>query len=124
MPDTRRALGAFGEAAATAHLIRQGYTIVARGWRCPGGEIDIVAQQGDALAFVEVRTKRGITHGTPEESITPSKQARLVALAHTYLNAHDIDSDSVWRIDVIAVVVDSAGRIARLTHIENAVGEM
>ena len=124
MPDTRRALGSFGEAAATAHLARQGYTILARGWRCSSGELDIVAQQDATLVFVEVRTKRGNAQTSPEESITPTKQARLVALALAYLEAHQIDADSSWRIDVIAVVIDRAGRIARLTHIEHAVGEM
>lgn len=123
MPDTRRALGTFGESVATAYLVRQGYTIVVRGWRCPRGEIDIVAQHDNELVFVEVRTKRGTAHGTPEESITPAKQARLGALALAYLDAHGIYADSRWRVDVIAVVVDHAGRVARLTQIEHAVGE-
>ena len=124
MPDTRRALGSFGEAAATAHLARQGYSIVVRGWRCSQGELDIVAQQGTTLVFVEVRTKRGNAQSSPEESITLTKQARLISLALTYLDAHTIDANSSWRIDVISVVIDRAGRIARLTHIEHAVGEL
>ncbi len=124
MPDTRRALGSFGEAAATAHLVQQGYSIIVRGWRCARGELDIVAQQGATFVFVEVRTKRGNAQSSPEESITPTKQARLVALALAYLDAHAINADSSWRIDVIAVVIDRAGRIIRLTQIEHAVGEM
>lgn len=120
MPDTRRSLGAFGENAAAAHLSREGYGIVARGWRCAAGELDIVATQGEQLVFVEVRTRRG-THAYPEESITHTKQTRLIALAYAYLAAHDLPADALWRIDIIAVVVDHAGRIARLTHLQNAV---
>jgi len=123
MPDTRRALGAFGEAAAAAQLARQGYDLLERGWRCRLGEIDIVARRGDELVFVEVRAKRGTAQGSPEESITPAKQARLAALAHAYLDAHQIAPESAWRIDVVAVVIDHTGRVARLTHIEHAVGE-
>lgn len=123
MPNTRRALGSFGETAAAAHLNRHGYSIVARGWRCAVGELDLVAQHDQQLVFVEVRTRRGSSLVSPEESITPTKQARLIALAHAYLDVHNLSADSAWRIDVIAVVIDQAGRIARLTHLQDAVGE-
>jgi putative endonuclease len=80
-----------------------------------------VARQGDTLVFVEVRTRRGTTRGTPEESITPAKQARLVTLAHTYLSDHALGEAQPWRIDVIAVEVDSGGRISRLEHLPHAI---
>jgi putative endonuclease len=118
---SRRSLGDFGEAAAAAHLTRQGYTLLARQWRCAQGEIDLVAQQQAQLVFVEVRTRRAAGYGSPEESITPAKQARLVALAYSYLAAHELDTESDWRIDVIAVEVDRAGRVQRLNHICHAV---
>jgi putative endonuclease len=121
MPDTRRALGSFGEDVAAAHLLRLGYELVARGWRCGTGELDLVARKGDQLVFVEVRTRRGAEAGTPEESVTAAKQARLAALAHAYVDANDVPADASWRIDVIAVVVGRAGRVARLTHIEHAI---
>jgi hypothetical protein len=66
----KRQLGRRGEDLATAYLRQQGYVILARNWRCPVGEIDIVAREGEILAFVEVRTRRGDRFGTPEESIT------------------------------------------------------
>ncbi len=118
---TRRRLGDFGEAAAAAHLLRHGYTIVARQWRCNRGEIDIVARQSHELVFVEVRTRRGAACGSPEESLTPTKQARLIDLAHTYLAQHDSDQETPWRIDVIVIEIDRSGRVSRLDHIVNAI---
>jgi putative endonuclease len=121
MPSARQALGAFGEAAAAAHLRRGGATIVARNWRCRAGEIDLVALLGGQLLFVEVRTRRA--GAAPEESVGPNKAARLRRLAYAYLAAAGAAPEPPWRIDVIAVEVDAAGRVARLEQIESAVGE-
>jgi putative endonuclease len=122
MPNLRKKLGNFGEQAAAAHLIRQGYTLLARNWRGAGGELDLVMREGAALVFVEVRTRRGAA-GMAEESVGPAKRARLIALAYTYLEAAALPEDTVWRIDVVALDVDRAGRIARLAHIRDAVEE-
>lgn len=123
MPSARSALGAFGEAAAAAHLLGRGGAILDRNWRCRGGEIDLVARLGDQLLFVEVRTRRAGAGAAPEESIGPAKAARLLRLAYAYLDAAGITAEPQWRIDVIAVEVDSAGRVARLEQIEGAVAE-
>ncbi|PDW03029.1 YraN family protein [Candidatus Viridilinea mediisalina] len=122
-PLARRNLGLCGEAAAAAHLRRAGWHIIARNWRCSVGEIDLIAQRGGLLAFVEVRTRRaGMLQGpSPEESITPTKARRLVTLAYSYLEAAAIPPDSLWRIDLIAVELDYSGRVVRLTQIEHAV---
>lgn len=117
--DDRRGLGRHGEDLAAEHLAAQGYEIMARNWRCGRGELDLVARDGGCLAFVEVRTRRGRALGTPEESITPAKQARLVDLAWTYIQEHDWPGD--WRIDVVAVEMDRRGRVLRLDHYENAI---
>jgi len=117
--DRRKQTGRQGEDIAAAYLSEQGYRIVARNWVCPTGELDIVAQNGDTLIFVEVRTRRGDRFGTAAESITPTKQARLVELAQTYLQ--DIPPPRPpWRIDVIAVQLGQG--IPQVNHIENAVG--
>ena len=68
--------------------------ICARNWRCARGEIDLVAEKDGVLIFVEVRARRGDRLGTPEESITPAKRAKLIAAAQTYLDEHD------WRHQV------------------------
>ena len=131
MPDLRKKLGDFGEQAAAAYLIRQGYELLARKWRNytrhrgGGGEIDLVVRDGMTLVFVEVRTRRypGRASGSAEESVGPLKQARLIALAYAYLEAATVPEDTPWRIDVIALDVDRAGRIAELRHIRDAVEE-
>jgi putative endonuclease len=112
-------LGRHGEELAERRLTSLGYEIVTRNWRCEYGELDLVARDGECLALVEVRTRRGSTLGTPEESITPAKQARLIELAEAYVQASDWKGD--WRIDVVAVEMDRRGRLLRVDHYENAV---
>jgi putative endonuclease len=134
MPDLRKKLGDFGEQAAAAHLLRQGYKLLARKWRNPdrelgraGGELDLVLRDGAALVFVEVRTRRNLAAGKEsagaEESVGPNKRARLIALAYAYLATAAVPANTPWRIDVIALDVDRAGRIAGLRHIRDAVEE-
>jgi putative endonuclease len=119
MRGARKRLGQRGEDLAAAHLEERGYVVRERNWRCPAGEIDIVAQDGDCLVFVEVRTRRGREYGTPEESVTPAKQAKLVELAQTYLQEHSWEDD--WRIDVVAVEMTPGGKLLRVELIKNAV---
>ena len=119
---SRKATGAYGESLAAEYLRKQGYTIVTKNWRCSIGEIDIIAQDGDALVFVEVRTKHGTRLGSPEESITTTKQTKLIDLAYSYLAEMAVPTDN-WRIDVVAVVLDSGNKLIRLTHLPSAVGE-
>ena len=120
MSDTRRALGNRGETLAAQKLQSLGYTIHERNWRCAVGELDIVAEKDDMLIFVEVRTRRGDRFGTPEESITPAKRAKLIEVAWTYLDEHDAE-DRNWRIDVVAVEVGSRGEVVRIDVLENAI---
>jgi len=122
MADRRRALGRLGESLAARELERRGYRIVARNWRCPVGEIDLVAEHDDMLVFVEVRTRRGNARGTPQESITPAKQAKLIETAQTYLSEQET-GECDWRIDVIAVEMSPRGQLLRIDVIENAVEE-
>jgi putative endonuclease len=119
--DMRRSLGDFGETAAAAYLGRHGYAILERKWRCRTGEIDLVAHRDDQVIFVEVRTRHVGAYGSPEESVTPAKQARLVALAYAYLEAREMGDTADWRIDVIAIEIDGSGRIVRFNHIPAAI---
>ncbi|HIP88010.1 MAG TPA: YraN family protein [Anaerolineales bacterium] len=113
----RLGLGRRGETLAAQELARQGYEIVARNWRCEAGEVDIVARRDGVWHFVEVRTRRGDGFGTPEESLTLAKQARMVAVAEYYLAAHDL-KDVDWRVDLMAVEMDRAGRLVRVEMVE------
>jgi len=118
----RRALGQLGESLAARELERRGYRIVARNWRCPVGEIDLVAERDDMLVFVEVRTRRGNARGTPQESITPAKQAKLIETAQTYLSEQET-AERDWRIDVVGVEMSPRGKLLRIDVIENAIEE-
>jgi putative endonuclease len=117
--DRRQRLGRRGEELAARHLLAKGYQILDRNWRCAQGELDLVARDGECLAFVEVRTRRGRSLGSPEESVSAAKQARLVTLAEAYLQAHEWSGSC--RIDVVAIELDAQGRLCRLDHYENAV---
>jgi len=120
--DGRRRLGAFGERLAAAHLAAKGYRILARNHRCREGEIDIVAQDGETLVFVEVRTRRGDALGGPAESVTARKEARLVAAATAYVQALP-QLPAGQRIDVVAVQLSPGGRLLAIDHIQGAVAE-
>ena len=103
------------------YLKTKGYRIVDTNFRCPWGEVDIVAEEGVCLIFVEVRTRRGpLSYGTPEESLTRKKQDRLVATAETYIQGCT-DPPEEWRIDLIGVYLDRQSAIERVVHIANAV---
>lgn len=115
----RQQLGQLGELLAAAELERRGYTILARNWRCRHGELDLVTRDGDTLAAVEVRTRRSAAYGSPEESLTAAKLIRLAAAAQTYVQTTGWNGP--WRIDVVAIVIDARGRVARMTVIPNAV---
>lgn len=116
---SRTQLGEWGESLAAEHLAANGYEIVERNWRCTQGEIDLVVWAGLQLVFVEVKTRRGRAMGSPEESVTQRKAQRLIELARNYVAQMGREVD--WRIDLVAVELDDAGRLIRCDHIPNAV---
>lgn len=86
--DGRRDLGRRGEEAAARWYARAGYEIVARNWRCPVGELDLVAvgPAGAIVVFCEVKTRSSLVFGTPAEAVTPAKQQRIRRLAARWLS--------------------------------------
>lgn len=120
-PRARKTFGDSAERVAALHLEQQGYRILARNVRTRYGEIDIVAQDSDGIAFVEVKARRGTSHGAPEEAITPRKQLKLVQLADAFIAENQVFSDQAWRIDVVAIELDRSGKLIRLDVIKNAV---
>ena len=122
MPTSRSRLGTRGEEAARAYLKSRGYQILSTNFRRRWGEIDIIAQDGDCLAFIEVRTRSNYVYayGAPQESISQRKRVRLVATAETYLQ-NSANTPADWRIDLIAVRVDKKGAIGPVEHIKNAI---
>lgn len=118
----RRDTGILGEKLARDFLGRNGYHIIETNYRCPEGEIDIIARCEDTLVFVEVRTKQCLEFGSPEESITPAKMRKLRAVASHYGQNHD-NLPLSWRIDVVAIELDRNRQVSRIELIENAVDE-
>ena len=91
-------------------------------YRSRWGEVDIVAQQGELLVIVEVKTRWGAEFGTPEESVTATKSQRLIATAQDYLQKNSLEQ-SPWRVDQISIHLDEKGKLLEVSHLENAVEE-
>jgi putative endonuclease len=114
----RTAIGRRGEDAAAAYLERIGYRIQERNWRCPMGEVDIVAWDEGELVLVEVKTRRTEKSGSAEEAVSPAKQRRLIRLAGAWASGSAEVPSSV-RFDVIAIRVIAEDR-ALLRHYRSA----
>jgi putative endonuclease len=117
-PSPRAALGAYGERVAVRVLTDQGLQVLDRNWRCRAGELDVVARDGTALVFCEVKTRSAGGFGHPVEAVTAVKRRRLRHLARAWLDAHDHHAPDL-RFDVIGVLVPRSGP-ARVTHLRNA----
>jgi len=83
-------IGDRGERAAVRFLRSQGYRILVRNWQNNIGEIDIIAQDGETLVFIEVKTRSSTDKGRPEEAVTPAKQKQLTRTALSYLKRFDL----------------------------------
>jgi putative endonuclease len=116
--DPRHTLGREGEERAAAYLAARRYRVVARNARAGGVEIDLVAERGRLVVFVEVKTRRSRTAGAPEEAVDFRKRARLARGAAAWLAAHGRPGQRP-RLDVIACEWDSRGGWT-LRHLEGA----
>ncbi|WP_323958611.1 YraN family protein [Arthrobacter sp. JZ12] len=105
---TKDELGRRGEDLAARFLEDAGLRIIDRNWRCPIGEIDLVAVDGATLVVVEVKTRSSENFGHPLEAITPGKLERLYLLASRWARAHDLRF-SGFRVDAVAIVDDGLG---------------
>ncbi len=106
----RKQLGAIGEAAAVRLLVRSGYKIRHRNFRCPLGELDLVAEERGVLVFIEVKTRTTAEFGVPLEAVSPAKQRRLVRLATYYLAGRRL-LERPCRFDAVSVVISPSGRV-------------
>jgi putative endonuclease len=115
----RRALAQAGEDAAVEALRRQGYLVRERNVRLRRGELDVVAEEGGHLVFVEVKARRSQACGTPAEAVGFQKQRTLVRLAEAYLAGRGL-GDRACRFDVVEVQLDGAGRPVRVDVLRDA----
>lgn len=101
-------LGRHGEMLAAGFMETQGMRIVDRNWRCAGGELDIVALDGDTLVIAEVKTRRSLDYGHPFEAVGAAKLTRLHRLASLWCREHELRA-ARRRVDVVAVIDDGIG---------------
>ncbi len=117
---SRGQTGQRGENIAASWLTSHGYRVIERNWRRPCGELDLIAERGSEVIGVEVKTRRGDAMGAPEEAITPAKRRKLIATLQTYLMERGAEQ-AAYRIDVIAVRLDRAGRWLETVHYPSAI---
>lgn len=98
----RRRQGKIGEDLAAKYLERNGLRIIERNYRFERGEIDLIAEEGEELVFVEVKTRRSNAFGAPEDAVTEEKQEQVRAVADGYLFERDINNRPC-RFDVVAI---------------------
>lgn len=120
----RSEVGRIGEGIAARYLEGRGYRVIGRNYRKKWGELDLIAQKGSKIHFVEVKT---VTRGTepkvsretyrPEDNVHPQKLKRIYRAIESYLSEKDMSQE--WVIDVVTVELDRAKRIGRCRLIEN-----
>jgi len=109
--------GKQGQDAAEAYLVKLGQKILARNYRCRSGEIDLIVQDGDYVAFVEVKYRSNASFGQPMEAVNYTKQKRITSTALHYIAMKKL-SDSDFRFDVVDIIPENG--ILKITHIPNA----
>ncbi len=100
--------GRRGERAACRYLLHLRFDILARRFRGRWGEIDIIALEGETLAFIEVKTRRSTTYGEPWQFVDWKKQQRLRRAADEFVARHDL-SRYAYRFDIVSVVAPASG---------------
>jgi putative endonuclease len=116
----RQLLGHSGESLAAGFLEKKGYTILERNYRTSYGEIDLIANQGDTIVFIEVKTRASSSLGPPEISITRRKAEHMRYAAECFIQEHP-DLRNEWRIDVISVQIQVNEMPPLIEHFENAI---
>ncbi len=119
----RRAIGTIGESAVCRYLEERGYTIRDRNFTVRGGELDIIAEKGEDLCFVEVKSRRAGSQESGDEAVDTAKQHRIIRTAYRYIEKYDID-ETAWYIRYdIAVVTMWQGEVIDIDYLENAFDE-
>lgn len=122
----KQKVGKRGEDEACAHLIRAGFKIIGRNYWRKWGEIDVIAQKGTDLRFVEVKSvsREFISNNEdyePEDNLHPWKRKRLRRVIETYILDKDLDDEIDWQVDAITVYLNQAGIVLKIEHLEDIV---
>ena len=118
MLNSAQRLGQKGEKLAIKYLKKSGYKIICTNYRCPAGELDIVAQHQEYLVFVEVKTRSSRQFGTPFDAVDFRKQRQISRAGEYYLIEKEIGECDI-RFDVIAILIEEK-RVPQVEHIRNA----
>jgi putative endonuclease len=110
-------LGKEGENIAERYLVRKGYKVVERNYRCRNGEVDLIVLDGKVIVFVEVKTRSGHQFGTPLDAVERRKQQKMIHTAQFFLNAKGLQQRDA-RFDVVGI--SWPGNDPVIEHIENA----
>jgi len=109
-------IGNRGEDLAVAHLEAKGYTVLALNFRSGKNEVDVIAQQGDLIVFVEVKTRTSSFFGEPFHAVSRDKQRRTIAAANAYMEKHGVMLEA--RFDIISIIINQDRH--RIDHLEEA----
>jgi putative endonuclease len=120
VPSPTQLRGARAEDLVEGELLRAGYRILTRNWRGGGGELDLVAWDGEVLGFVEVRSRRTAAFGLPSETVDRRKQRKVVRAAEAFLAAHFPAGGVMARFDVVSVVDPGDGAAPEVVLIRDA----
>jgi len=115
----RQILGREGERIAENYLKEKGYRLVERNYRCPMGELDLIALDRRVIVFIEVKTRSDFRFGVPTESVHPRKQRKMIQAALYFLSRHRLHHREA-RFDVVGVSL-AKGR-PEVEHVQNAFG--
>ncbi len=117
MLNSRQLLGKSGEETVAKYLRKNGYKILIKNYRCKLGEIDIIAQDGSDLVFIEVKTRSGLHYGSPAAAVNLRKQRQISRAAQCYLAEQRL-FDTPARFDVISLLYSNNDH--QIEHINNA----
>lgn len=111
-------IGQKGEQLAVELLEKKGYNIIQRNWKMGHLEMDIIAANKKEIVFAEVKTRTSTFGGQPEKAVDTLKQRRMVAAANAYIKYYKEERN--LRFDIIGILLNKAGEIVQITHLENA----
>ena len=117
---TAREMGQFGEAETAKYLRKRGYTVLAQGYRCRFGEVDLIARDGELLCFVEVKLRSPGSYGLPREAVDRRKQEKLRKTALFYLSERETDAPVRFDVAEVYVTEKDTPKAERIEYIENA----
>lgn len=116
--NNKKIIGDLGEDMVCKFLAKKGFDILQRNFMCRYGEIDIIADDGETLLFVEVKTRKSESLFLPRDAVTSSKRKKIIKTAYFYLM--DYRGHSCPRFDVVEVYILPDGKVGKIEHLENA----